>query len=76
MQYVSTPQSLPLMLNDPWLKECPRTSDEIEAAFGTDCIIGGVPSCEERAYLNSFICDAGYLPSDDGDNPTWTWNGH
>jgi len=75
MQYTSTPRSLPLMLNDPWLKECPRTSDEIEAAFCADQIIGGVPACEERAYLNGFIRDAGFLPSDDSDNPSWTWEG-
>ena len=70
----SATRSLPLILTDPWIKECLRTSDEIGAAFCTDWIIGGVPTSEERTYLNSFIRAAGYLPSDDSDNPAWTWS--
>jgi hypothetical protein len=74
MNCASASRSMPLILNDPWIKETPRTSDEIEAAFGTDWIIGGVPSGMERAYLNGLIRAAGYLPSDASDNPSWTWS--
>ena len=60
--------------NDPWMRECPRTSEEIEGNYGTDYLLGGVCSCEEVAYFHSFIRAAGYVPSDDSDNPTWTWS--
>lgn len=72
MHYGRTSPSLPLMLNDPWIRDCPRTTDEIEAAFCTDQIIGGMPHGEERGYLHAILREAGYLPSGDTDNPTWT----
>ena len=73
MHCSSATRSLPLLLTDPWIQECPRTSEEIEAAFCTDLIIGGVPHSGARAYLHGFLREAGYLPSDDSDNPSWTW---
>jgi hypothetical protein len=72
MHRASATRSLPLLLTDPWIRECPRTSNEIEAAFCTDLIIGGVPHHGARAYLHGFLREAGYQPSDGSDNPTWT----
>ena len=72
MHCASATRSLPLILTDPWILECPRTSDEIEAALCTDQIIAGVPHGEERAYLHGFLREAGYSPSGDAENPTWT----
>jgi hypothetical protein len=62
-----------LNLNNSWIRESPRTSEEIEDYLGTECILGGVSSGDERNQLNALLREAGYVPSsEETDNPTWT----
>jgi hypothetical protein len=74
MHCASATRSLPLILADPWIRACPRTSEEIEAAFCLEQIIGGMPHGAERGYLHSVLSEAGYLPSGDTENPAWAWS--
>lgn len=62
-----------LNLNAGWLQVRARTSNQVEAALFPSFTLGGMQSDEVRAQLNRSLWDAGYKPSNEGVNPTWSW---
>ncbi|BDU74905.1 hypothetical protein [Mesoterricola silvestris] len=59
--------------NRAWLQARPRTSNQIEDALFPSFALGGMESREVRSLLNRALWDAGFTPSHEDANPTWTW---
>jgi len=59
--------------NRGWLEARPRTSNQIDDALFQPYALAGMHFSEVRLLLNHALWDAGYKPSNESENPTWTW---
>jgi len=62
-----------IRVNAEWLQYSPRSSSQIDAALFPYYSLRGMDPDEVRILLNRALWDAGYEPSDTGQNPVWSW---